>query len=178
MSALLLAADIIVRLGPRGKLVGVSTFAQTPEVLAGIPRIGGFSKPTLQKIISLEPDIIIATSDVQVDTFAVSPVLALNPHRLCDIEQNVHLVGAALGVSAAANRLAIGSATELASLRLPRAAGTRPAIFFEEWPDPLVGGIGWVGDLIDRLGGLDVFSELRSKRIANERRIDPIEVLA
>ena len=119
-----------MRLGPRGKVGGVSTIAQTPEVLAGIPRIGGFSKPTLQKIISLEPDIIIATSDVQVDTFAVSPVLALNPHRLSDIEQNVHLVGAALGVSAAANRLAIGSATELASLRLPRAAGTRPAIFF------------------------------------------------
>jgi iron complex transport system substrate-binding protein len=55
--------------------------------LAGIPRIGGFSRPTLQKIISLEPDLIIATSDVQADTVAVSlkaglPVLALNPHRL------------------------------------------------------------------------------------------------
>ena len=154
-----------------------------PELLAGIPRIGGFSRPTLQKIISLEPDLIIATSDVQADTVAVSlkaglPVLALNPHRLCDIEQNIHLIGAALGVLVAANLLAIGFATELASLRLPRAAGTRPAIFFEEWPDPLVGGIGWGGDLIDHLGGLDVFSELRSKPIANERRIDPIEVLA
>ena len=42
----------------------------------------------------------------------------------------------------------------------------------------MVGGIGWVGDLIDHLGGLDVFSELRSKPIANERPIDPIEVLA
>ena len=84
---MLLAADIIVRLGPRGKLVGGSIFAQLPEVLAGIPRIGGFSKPTLQKIISLEPDIIIATSDVHVDTFAVSPVLALNPHRLYDVEK-------------------------------------------------------------------------------------------
>ena len=87
LSALLLAADIIVRLGPRGKLVGVSTFAQTPEVLAGIQRIGGFSNPTLQKIISLEPDIIIATSDVHVDTGTVLPVLPLNPHRLYDIEK-------------------------------------------------------------------------------------------
>ena len=42
----------------------------------------------------------------------------------------------------------------------------------------MVGGIGWVGDLIDHLGGLDVFAELRSKRSANERRIDPNEVLA
>ena len=124
-----------------------------PELLAGIPRIVGFSRPTLQKITSLEPDLIIATSDAQADTVAVS-------------------LKAGLPV------LAIGAATELASLRLPRAAGTRPAIFFEEWPDPLVGGIGWGGDLIDHLGGLDVFSELRSKRIANERRIDPIEVLA
>ena len=177
------AADIIVRLGAGGKLVGVSSFAQLPEALAQIPRIGGFSTPTLQKVISLEPDLIIATSDVQADAVAILlkaglPVLALNPHRLCDIEQNIHLIGAALGVSAAAKRLAIGFATELASLRVLRAAGTRPAIFFEEWPDPLVGGIGWVGDLIDHLGGLDVFAELRSKRSANERRIDPNEVLA
>ena len=127
-----------------------------PELLAGIPRIGGFSRPTLKKIISLEPDLIIATSDAQADTVAVS-------------------LKAGLPVLAAANLLAIGFATELASLRLPRAAGTRPAIFFEEWPDPLVGGIGWGGDLIDHLGGLDVFSELRSKPIANER---PVEVLA
>ena len=64
------------------------------------------------------------------------PVLALNPHRLCDIEQNVHLIGAALGVSAPANRLAIGFATELARLRVPRAAGTHPAIFLRSGQIP------------------------------------------
>ena len=73
---------------------------------------------------------------MQVDTVVVFPVLALNLHRLCDIEQNIHLIGAAHGVSAVANRLAIGSATELASLRLPRAAGTRPAIFFRSGQSP------------------------------------------
>jgi len=138
------AADIIVRLGAEGKLVGVSSFAQLPEALAQIPRIGGFSTPTLQKVISLEPDLIIAISDVQADAVAILlkaglPVLALNPHRLCDIEQNIHLIGAALGVSAAAKRLAIGFATELASLRVPRvprAAGTRPAIFLRSGQIP------------------------------------------
>ena len=175
------AADIIVRLRAGARLVGVSSFAKLPQAFSEVPRIGGFSTPALEKIVSLRPDLVIATSDVQAEAVSALlraglPVLALNPHRLGDIEQNIHLIGASLGLISTAEEVAGSFNAALASLRVPRKAGARPAVFFEEWPEPLVGGIGWVGDLIEYMGGLDLFADLREKRSADERRIDPSEV--
>ncbi len=49
---------------------------------------------------------------------------------------------------------------------LPR----RPRVYFEEWDDPLITGIRWVGELIRIAGGDDAFPELaenRSRAIAS-----------
>jgi len=45
----------------------------------------------------------------------------------------------------------------------------RPRVYFEEWNDPLIAGIAWVSELIERAGGQDIFADLRSKRSASER---------
>jgi iron complex transport system substrate-binding protein len=44
--------------------------------------------------------------------------------------------------------------------------------------DPLIAGIGWVGDLVEVAGGRDVFAELRDRRAARERVVTPAEVVA
>jgi iron complex transport system substrate-binding protein len=38
---------------------------------------------------------------------------------------------------------------------LPR----RPKVFFEEWDDPLISGIGWVSELVEIAGGGDIFAD-------------------
>jgi len=38
------------------------------------------------------------------------------------------------------------------SERLPK----RPKVFFEEWDDPLISGIGWVSELVEIAGGIDI----------------------
>ncbi len=43
---------------------------------------------------------------------------------------------------------------------LPR----RPRIYFEEWFDPMISGIGWASELIIIAGGDDVFAELAAKQ--------------
>ena len=42
----------------------------------------------------------------------------------------------------------------------------RPRVYFEEWDDPLISGIGWVSELIEIAGGEDVFAHLRGSRRA------------
>ena len=176
------AADIVVGLGAADCLVGVSSFARLPHYLKDVPRIGGFSTPALSAVLALDPDLVIATSDVQADAVAELlrsglPVLALNPHRLGDVPQNIHLIGAALGLPDAAGRFVDRFCLELESLRCPQRSAKRPCVFFEEWPEPMVSGIGWVGDLIEHLGGIDAFPELRDRRRAEQRRVDPNEVV-
>ena len=52
----------------------------------------------------------------------------------------------------------------------------RPRVYFEEWNDPLIAGIAWASELIERAGGRDIFAELRSKRAAPERVVSPEQV--
>ncbi len=56
---------------------------------------------------------------------------------------------------------------------LPR----RPRVYFEEWDDPLISGIGWVSELIGFAGGEDCFPELAREPLGRNRIIaDPLEV--
>jgi iron complex transport system substrate-binding protein len=49
-------------------------------------------------------------------------------------------------------------------------------VFFEEWDDPLISGIGWVSELVEAAGGADIFAELSSGRSARERIVTVEEV--
>jgi iron complex transport system substrate-binding protein len=50
-------------------------------------------------------------------------------------------------------------------------------VYFEEWDDPLISGIGWVSELIAVAGGEDCFPELAREALGRNRIIaDPLEV--
>jgi iron complex transport system substrate-binding protein len=46
----------------------------------------------------------------------------------------------------------------------------RPRVYFEEWDDPLISGIGWVSEAIELVGGEDIFASPNAKA-ARERQI-------
>jgi iron complex transport system substrate-binding protein len=54
----------------------------------------------------------------------------------------------------------------------------KPKVYFEEWDDPLISGIGWVSELIEIAGGKEVFPELRKQRAAKDRIVSPQDVIA
>jgi len=53
----------------------------------------------------------------------------------------------------------------------------RLRVYFEEWDDPLISGIRWVGELVRKLGGEDLFEELQEGTVARQRRVQPEEVI-
>jgi iron complex transport system substrate-binding protein len=54
----------------------------------------------------------------------------------------------------------------------------RPRVYFEEWDDPLISGIGWVSELTRVAGGDDCFPELARESSAKHRIIaDPADVV-
>jgi iron complex transport system substrate-binding protein len=50
-------------------------------------------------------------------------------------------------------------------------------VFFEEWDDPLISGIGWVSELIEIAGGIDIFADRRHQGAAKDRIVRMEEVL-
>ncbi len=168
--------EILELLDAFDRLVGVSAFARRPSKVNRLPKVGGFATPDLEKVIALEPDLVITISDIQADaaTFLIKhgiPVLALNPHSLEDVWRNILLLGGGIGKQTEARAIVASLQAELASIRKTYLIPRRVRVFFEEWPDPLISGIGWVSDLIEYLGGEDIFRELHARRIASERII-------
>ena len=54
----------------------------------------------------------------------------------------------------------------------------KPKVYFEEWDDPLISGIGWISELIEIAGGKDAFPELRKRKAAKDRIVSPRDVIA
>ena len=62
------SVEIIFALGEGERIVGISSFTKRPEGLINkIPRVSTFIDANFKKIKSLEPDLILAFSDVQAD---------------------------------------------------------------------------------------------------------------
>jgi iron complex transport system substrate-binding protein len=159
-------------------VVGITAFFTVPKGAQPKRRIGGFSTAQFDEIAELEPDLIIAYSDVQAPLLAELmrrgfAVLGTNQRTLAEIESTMMLLGRIVGHEPEA-----ASCLREFQKRLAPAEKVKvpPRVYFEEWNDPLVSGIAWVSELIERAGGTDVFTELRTRRAAMERVVQPEEV--
>jgi iron complex transport system substrate-binding protein len=50
-------------------------------------------------------------------------------------------------------------------------------VYFEEWDEPMISGIGWVSELIEAVGGIDVFADRATCKSAKDRVVTAEEVI-
>ena len=176
-------AEIAHLVGAGDRVVGVPGTARRPDEVRDKPRVGGFTTFKLERILALEPDLVLAFSDLQADVVsdlvrAGVTVLCTNQRSIDDIFRAVLLIGAALGREAAARDLIRDMRDEIRQIReFSSVWPDRPRVYFEEWMDPLIAGIRWVSEAIEIAGGRDVFSELREEPSAKGRVVDAAEVV-
>jgi iron complex transport system substrate-binding protein len=175
-------AEIAFTLGAGDRVVGVPGTVRRPEAARQRARVGGFTTFRTDKILALEPDLVLAFSDLQREVVgeliaAGVTVLCTNQRSFDGVLRAILLVGGALGCEPAARELIADMRDEVKQVREYSSVWPdRPRVYFEEWMDPLITGIGWVSDLIEIAGGHDVFADLRQRPGARERVVTPDEV--
>jgi iron complex transport system substrate-binding protein len=176
-------AEIAYRVGAGDRVVGVPGTARRPEAVRDKARVGGFTTFRVDRILALEPDLVLAFSDLQREVVgeliaAGVAVLCTNQRSLDDVLRAILLVGGAVGCESAARDLVQDLRDEITQVReFSSVWPDRPRVYFEEWMDPLVAGIQWVSELIEVAGGRDVFADLRGQPSARGRVVDPAEVV-
>lgn len=176
-------AEIAHLVGAGDRVVGVPGTARRPEAVREKARVGGFTTFRLDRILALEPDLVLAFSDLQKDVVrdligAGVAVLCTNQRSLDDVARAVLVVGGALGCEAQARALVDDMRDEIKQVREYSSVWPdRPRVYFEEWHEPLIAGIRWVSELIEVAGGRDVFAELRDRHDAAGRVVSPDEVV-
>jgi|SRR5688572_18248610 iron complex transport system substrate-binding protein len=175
-------AEIAFTLGAGDRVVGVPGTARRPDAVRERARVGGFTTFRTDKILALEPDLVLAFSDLQREVVgeliaAGVAVLCTNQRSFDDVLRAILVIGGALGREAAARELVADMRDEVKQVREYSSGWPDPPrVYFEEWMDPLISGIGWVSDLIEIAGGRDVFPELRGRGSARERIVTAEEV--
>jgi iron complex transport system substrate-binding protein len=175
-------AEIAFTLGAGDRVVGVPGTARRPEAVRDRARVGGFTTFRTDKILALEPDLVLAFSDLQREVVgeliaAGVAVLCTNQRSFDDVLRAILLIGGALGLEPAARGLVDDMRDEVKQVREYSSGWPdRPRVYFEEWMDPMIAGIRWVSEVIEIAGGLDVFHELRERGEARDRVVSAEEV--
>ena len=176
--------EVLYLLGEQDRIVGISGYTTRPAIARREkPKVAAFTSAKIDKILALEPDLVIGFSNLQAD-IAASLIRAgvevhiFNQRSIAEVLKMVATVGALAGASDKAASLIAELEQKIAVVRetasyLP----AKPKVYFEEWDDPIICSIRWVAELIEIAGGEDCFPELTRFHSASERTIQVRQVV-
>lgn len=158
--------EILFALGLGDRIVGVTEYCNYPAEALEKPKVGGYSTVSIEKVIALKPDLIVAAygngEEIIGNLRSLGyPVIALNPGTLGDVLGDIRLVGQATGAEENATQLVRDLERRISTVRGRfSTAGERPTVAHVIWNDPIyVSGNGTFQDELIRLaGGINAFS--------------------
>jgi len=177
--------ETLYRLGEEDRIVGISGYVvRPPRARREKPRVSAFTSADIPKILALKPDLVLTFSDLQADIAASLiragvGVHAFNQRSVAQILDMIRTLGALVGAATRADRLASELSTAIEAARATAARMPRhPKVYFEEWDDPMISGIGWVSELVEAAGGIDIFADRAACKSAKDRIVAADDVIA
>ncbi len=165
--------EIICAIGAESRLVGRTSACDYPRsIVNSVPVVGGFGKPSLDRLIRVKPTIVIDTDLEDENIGKVLEQFGLKRKRvkcsnLSDIPQAILTIGNLLHYEESARVLSNAISNRIKELQ--RDARNRnassndvPSIYMEIWGDPLmtVGRQSFVSELIALAGGRNIGDEV------------------
>ena len=178
------AVETLYLLGEDHRIVGVSGYAvRPPQVRREKPRVSAFISADMPKILALTPDLVLTFSDLQADIAAALikegiAVHAFNQRDVAGILAMIRTLGALVGAADKAEKLATSLAGRLERTRAASLRAPAPRLYFEEWDEPMISGIGWVSEIVQAAGAVDIFADLARHKSAKDRIVSADEVIA
>lgn len=157
--------DAVLRLGAGKTLVGVSRFDEDPAV-AGLQRVGGFVDPSVETVVALKPQLVIAQKSPgnrqaveKIAELGIS-VLALPMTTVRDVTEAITEIGASLGAAEKARELVAGIEEARARVRAEakarKTAAPRVMLIYGFKPLVVAGPGSFADELLADVGAVNV----------------------
>ncbi|MFC1845879.1 ABC transporter substrate-binding protein [Chloroflexota bacterium] len=161
--------EILFALGLEDKIVGVTDYCDYPEAAKAKPRVSSYTTPNLEKIVSLETDLILVESIHEKTVLPALENLGLNviassAESIDDVLEDIALIGKINGKSDTATELINSMTAKINAVRsktdkLPEEQ--RPRVLIVVWHQPIwtMGGQTFINDMIWAAGGKNIFAD-------------------
>ena len=163
-------------LGEEQRIVGISGYTVRPrQARQEKPRVSAFLDGKIDKIVALQPDLVIGFSDMQAALAdklirAGLNVFITNQRSVAQIFDTMRLVAGLVGAQARAEVWIAACQQRHAQIAAAAAQWpARPRVYFEEWDDPMISAIQWVSELMTMAGGDDIFPERAVMSLGRDR---------
>lgn len=161
--------ETVYALGLQDRLVGDTDFCDYPPDAQTKPKVGGGVNPSLERIASLHPDLVLVTKAFNLaetahslDSLGISSY-ATDPHSVDEIMTSTRKLAGLLGVPDAGTAVAGEMQQRLAALQ--RRIGTLPpkSALFVVWTQPLIsaGRNTFIADALLRAGAVSIVDSSR-----------------
>jgi iron complex transport system substrate-binding protein len=178
--------ETLYLLGEQDRIVGISGFTvRPPEARKEKPKVSAFTSAKIPKILDLKPDLVLGFSDLQADIAAELikhgvEVYIFNHRTVDGILRMIRTLGRLVDAADKAEVLAQLYEQKIADIRAEtRQWRVRPRVYFEEWYEPCITGIGWVSNIIEIAGGNDIYAENARHQGGKDRIVEnPMDIVA
>lgn len=159
--------EMLYAIGAEDRLVGRTDFCDYPPAARSKPSVGGTVSPSLEVLVSLKPDLVVATSAGnsdetrrQLERLRV-PLYLVDPHGLWDVFRTMMRLGALTEREGRAAEVVAGLERRVRAVAVRVAALPRPRVLYVVWPEPLIvpGRGAAVTELIELAGGESVSAD-------------------
>lgn len=168
--------EMLFAMGAADRLAGVGSYDRFPAEVERLPRVGGLLDPSVERILSLKPDLVIVydTQKELKDQLerAGIPIFRYVHRGLSDITVTMRAIGARIGTAADAEAAAARIEQQLAAVKARVAVGPRPKTLLVLGREPgalrridVSGGYGFLHDLLEIAGGADVLSDFKRQSV-------------
>lgn len=158
--------DTVFALGAGDDVVAISDYTKYPAAALTKPSVGDLIKPSIEKILSLHPDLVIGFQGPLEVTDQLGragiPVFLVSPHGLEGILHSVATIGQALNRTPQADALIQSLQRRIDAVKMRSQGQPTPRIFMPIWYDPIttVGKSAFITEIIAAAGGRSVTDDL------------------
>ena len=155
--------EIAYAIGAGEKLVAGTSYDDYPEEAKALPKIGDFANPSVEKIASFEPDLVLAAGGIQAGLRSKleglgMQVYVVDPKTFAAVLTTITQLGRLAGTSAQAEQVVQGMTQARDDVQAKVASLARPSVFLEIYSEPLMtaGAETFIDDMITLAGGTNL----------------------
>jgi iron complex transport system substrate-binding protein len=163
--------DTVYELGRGEDIVGITDYTKYPPEAKQKPSVGGVINPSIETLVALKPDLVLAIGDLNNSDLVRSiehlgiPVFVISPHGVEGIYHSIGSIGKAIDQEAQASALIARLRAREQAVRERVAGKKAPSVLFVVWSDPIItaGRGAFITELIGIAGGKSVSDDLASE---------------